>query len=139
MKTYSVLVLLVCFSVGTSLAAVLGLPKNVEGYSSWTVVASNLPSGGEHRGKNKTVYANPIASKAWHQKSSMPVGSLVVKSPKGAAWVAIMEKTSKGWKYQELMLRKGRYVLGEESQASCIACHRQASLNDSLFTRTKQP
>ena len=135
MKT---LLLTALFLTGISIAAMAGLPQNFQGFAAWAIVAKGLPSGGEHMGKGKVVYANPIAAKAWKSKASMPVGSLIAKAPGdpgSAKWVATMQKIAKGWSYQEFVLRSGRYVLADEPQAECIECHERVKANDYLFSR----
>lgn len=130
--------ILAVFVLGTGLAAVAGLPSSIQGFSTWTIVATGLKSGGEHSGKDKRVYANPVASQVWRGKAAMPVGSVIVKAPgdpKNAKWVAIMQKTSKGWQYQEFMASGAGYVPAKETQAECIECHSRAKSKDYLFSR----
>ncbi len=115
-----------------------GLPVNIQGFAAWSKVATGLPSSGEHKGKSKVVYANAVATKAWSGNAVMPVGSLVVKAPgdpKTAKWVAVMQKTAKGWNYQEFVAKGQGYVASSEMQSECVECHSRAKAKDFLFSR----
>ena len=119
-------------------AAMAGLPASIQGFEGWTKVATGLPSSGEHKGKNKVVYANAVAAKVWQSKTALPVGSLVVKvagDPKTAKWVAVMEKTAKGWNYREFVARGKGYAASAEMQSECVGCHTGAKAKDFLFSR----
>ena len=130
--------LLVAFSFGIAFAAIKGIPADVQAFASWKkVVTSGMPLDGPHAGKNKVVYANAIAAKAWAGKAALPVGSLVVKTAGSASapdFVGIMRKTAKGWDYEEFTGSAGKYSLLAKG-ASCSGCHEQARDKDFLFTR----
>ena len=102
-----VLALLIALSFGIAFAALNGIPKDVQGFAKWKkVVTTGMPLDGPHAGKNKVVYANAIAAKAWAGKAAFPVGSLVVKTAGSASapdFVGIMRKTAKGWDYEEYL------------------------------------
>ena len=130
--------LLVAFSFGIAFAAIKGIPADVQAFASWKkVVTTGMPLDGPHAGKNKVVYANAIAAKAWAGKAALPVGSLVVKTAGSASapdFVGIMRKTAKGWDYEEFTGSAGKYSLLAKG-ASCSGCHDQAKDKDFLFTR----
>ena len=130
--------LLVAFSFGIAFAAIKGIPADVQAFASWKkVVTTGMPLDGPHAGKNKVVYANAIAAKAWAGKAALPVGSLVVKTAGSASapdFVGIMRKTAKGWDYEEFTGSAGKYSLLAKG-ASCSGCHEQARDKDFLFTR----
>jgi Cytochrome P460 len=130
--------LLIVSSFGIAFAALNGVPKDVQAFASWKkVVTTGMPLDGPHAGKNKVVYANPIAAKAWAGTAALPVGSLVVKtagSPSAPDFVGIMHKTAKGWEYKEFTIKAGKYSLLAKG-ASCSGCHDQAKDKDFLFTR----
>ena len=130
--------LLVALSFGIAFAAIKGIPADVQAFASWKkVVTTGMPLDGPHAGKNKVVYANPIAAKAWAGKAALPVGSLVVKTAGSASapdFVGIMRKTAKGWDYEEFTGSAGKYSLLAKG-ASCSGCHDQAKDKDFLFTR----
>jgi hypothetical protein len=119
-------------------AALTGLPKDVTGFATWKkVVTTGLPLDGPHAGKDKLVYANPIAAKAWAGKAALPVGSLVVKTAGSASapgYVAVMTKTAQGWKYEEYAAKSGTYSL-IGSGTLCSSCHVNAKDKDFLFSR----
>jgi Cytochrome P460 len=125
------------------LAAGLGdLPQNIQAFAKWQkLVTTGLPTDGPHAGKNKVVYGNSIAAKAWKGSEPLPLGSLVVKTVGLASkptLVALMEKRQDGWYYAEwLPNNKGGYNLafgGPGKQALCVDCHGNAE-KDALFTR----
>jgi Cytochrome P460 len=130
--------LLFALSFGIAYAAITGLPKDTQGFASWKkVVTTGMPLDGPHAGKNKIVYANPIAAKNWAGKAPMPVGSLVVKTAGPSSlpdFVGIMRKTAKGWEYEEYTPSAGKYSLFLKG-ATCSGCHEQAKAKDFLFTR----
>ena len=130
--------LLIALSFGFALAALNGIPKDAQGFASWKkVVTTGLPMEGPHAGKNKLVYANPVAAKAWAGKAALPVGSLVVKTAGNASapgFVAIMRKTAKGWEYEEYTAKSGAYSVILKG-AACESCHEKAKDKDYLFTR----
>ena len=130
--------LLVAFSFGIAFAAIKGIPADVQAFASWKkVVTTGMPLDGPHTGKNKVVYANPIAAKAWGGTAALPVGSLVVKTAGSSSapdFVGIMRKTAKGWDYEEFIIKAGKYSLLAKG-ASCSGCHDQAKDKDFLFTR----
>ncbi len=130
--------LLVVFSFGIAFAALNGVPKDVQAFATWKkVVTTGMPLDGPHTGKNKVVYANPIAAKAWGGTAALPVGSLVVKTAGSSSapdFVGIMRKTAKGWDYEEFIIKAGKYSLLAKG-ASCSGCHDQAKDKDFLFTR----
>ena len=130
--------LLVALSFGIAFAAIKGIPADVQAFASWKkVVTTGMPLDGPHAGKNKVVYANAIAAKAWAGKAALPVGSLVVKTAGSASapdFVGIMRKTAKGWDYEEFTGSAGKYSLLAKG-ASCSGCHEQARDKDFLFTR----
>jgi hypothetical protein len=130
--------LFIALSLGGAVAALSGVPKNVQGFAAWKKVAtSGLPMDGPHAGKTKLVYANPVAAKAWAGKAALPLGSLVVKtagSAKAPDFVAIMRKTTQGWEYEEYTVKAGKYSLFLKG-AACQSCHEQAKAKDFLFTR----
>jgi hypothetical protein len=132
------IVLLIELSFGVAYVAPSGIPKDFQGFATWKkVVTTGMPLDGPHAGKNKVVYANPIAAKAWAGKTPLPVGSLVVKTagPSGLPdFVAIMRKTAKGWEYEEYTPSAGKYSLIGKG-ASCSGCHEQAKSKDFLFPR----
>ena len=132
------MVLLLGLSCGIAYAALGGVPKDSQGFATWKkVVTTGLPLDGPHAGKNKVVYANPIAAKAWAGKAALPVGSLVVKTAGPSSqpdFVGIMRKSAKGWEYEEFVNKSGSYSLLAKG-ASCSGCHLQAKANDFLFTR----
>ena len=114
-----------------------GLPSNIQGYEKWTPVAKNLDMGGPHAGKDKVVYANPVAAKAWKVKGALPVGSLIVKTAGPTAnptLVAIMNKTTEGWVYEEYTPKDGKYSLLAKGSL-CSNCHAGVKDKDYLFTR----
>jgi len=110
----------------------------VQGFASWKqVVTTGLPLDGPHAGKNKVVYANPVAAKAWAGKAALPIGSLVVKTAGSASapdFVGIMRKTAKGWAYEEYSVKAGQYSVVMKG-AACESCHEKAKDKDYLFTR----
>ena len=130
--------LLLGLSCGVAYAALGGVPKDSQGFAAWKkVVTTGMPLDGPHAGKNKVVYANPIAAKAWAGKAALPVGSLVVKTAGSSSapdFVGIMRKTAKGWDYEEFIIKAGKYSLLAKG-ASCSGCHDQAKDKDFLFTR----
>ncbi len=130
--------LLCILASGVAFAALSGIPKDVTGFAAWQkVVTKGLALDGPHAGKNKVVYANPVAAKAWAGKGALPVGSLVVKTAGSASapgYVAIMTKTAQGWKYEEYAAKGGTYGL-VGSGALCSSCHEHAKDKDDLFTR----
>jgi hypothetical protein len=133
--------LIVILLASVAAAAPLGLPKAYN-YSQWDKVATaGLPSSGPHAGQTKVVYANKVASAAWKTKKPLPVGSIVTKTAGPAATptlIAIMEKRSSGWYYEEYLPEGGRYVLkfgGPGQQQACAGCHTGAKAKDYLFTR----
>jgi Cytochrome P460 len=130
--------LLIVLSFGIAFAALSGVPKDVQGFASWKkVVTTGMPLDGPHAGKNKVVYANPIAAQAWAGKAALPVGSLVVKTAGSSSapdFVGIMRKTAKGWEYEEFISKSGKYDLLAKG-TSCSGCHDQAKDKDYLFTR----
>ncbi len=130
--------LLCILASGVAFAALSGIPKEVTGFAAWQkVVTKGLALDGPHAGKNKVVYANPVAAKAWAGKGALPVGSLVVKTAGSASapgYVAIMTKTAQGWKYEEYAAKSGTYGL-VGSGALCSSCHEHAKDKDDLFTR----
>jgi hypothetical protein len=130
--------LLLVSSFGIAFAALNGVPKDVQAFATWKkVVTTGMPLDGPHAGKNKVVYANSIAAKAWAGKAALPVGSLVVKTAGSASapdFVGIMRKTTKGWEYEEFIGKAGKYSLLAKG-ASCSGCHDQAKDKDFLFTR----
>jgi Cytochrome P460 len=132
------IVLLIVLSFGIAFAALNSIPKDVQGFAIWKkVVTSGMPLDGPHAGKNKVVYANPIAAKAWAGKTPLPVGSLVVKTAGPSSlpdFVGIMRKTAKGWEYEEYTPSAGKYSLIGKG-ASCSGCHENAKATDYLFTR----
>ncbi len=123
---------------GVAFATMKGIPKDVQGFASWKkVVTTGMALDGPHAGKNKVVYANPIAAKAWAGKAALPVGSLVVKTAGSASapdFVGIMRKTAKGWEYEEFIAKSGDYSLMMKG-AGCQSCHEKAAAKDYLFTR----
>lgn len=133
-----ILGLLIVLSFGFAYAMLNGIPKDVQGFASWKkVVTTGMPMDGPHAGKNKVVYANAIAAKAWTGKGALPVGSLVVKTAGSASapdYVGIMRKTAKGWDYIEYGGKGGTYSLLGKG-ASCSGCHENAKDKDFLFTR----
>jgi Cytochrome P460 len=133
-----VIALLIALSFGVVFAAMKGIPKDVQGFASWKkVVTTGMPLDGPHAGKNKVVYANPAAAKAWAGKAALPVGSLVVKTAGSASapdFVGIMRKTAKGWEYEEYTIKAGAYSLLMKG-AGCQSCHEQAKAKDFIFTR----
>ena len=130
--------LLVALSFGIAFAAIKGIPADVQAFASWKkVVTTGMPLDGPHAGKNKVVYANAIAAKAWAGKAALPVGRLVVKTAGSASapdFVGIMRKTAKGWDYEEFTGSAGTYSLIGKG-ASCSGCHEKAKDKDFLFTR----
>ena len=132
------IVLLIALSFGVAYAALTGVPKDSQGFATWKkVVTTGMPLDGPHAGKNKVVYANAIAAKAWTGKAPLPVGSLVVKTAGPSSqpdFVGIMRKTAKGWEYEEFIGKAGSYSLLAKG-ASCSGCHLQAKDKDFLFTR----
>ncbi len=136
MKRILVLLLALSFSIG--FAALSGIPDDVQGYARWKrVVTSGMALDGPHAGKNKKVYANPIAAKAWAGKEAFPVGSLVVKTAGKVStpdFVGIMRKTADGWEYEEYLGKDGSYSLMMKG-AMCQACHEKAKAKDYVFTR----
>jgi hypothetical protein len=130
--------LLLVLSFGIAFAAMTGIPKDVQGFASWKkVVTTGMPLDGPHAGKNKVVYANPMAAKAWAGKAALPVGSLVVKTAGSASvpdFVGIMRKTAKGWEYEEFVGKSGSYSLMMKG-AGCQSCHEKAKDKDFVFTR----
>jgi hypothetical protein len=130
--------LLVALSFGIAFAAIKGIPADVQAFASWKkVVTTGMPLDGPHAGKNKVVYANAIAAKAWAGKAALPVGSLVVKTAGSASapdFVGIMRKTAKGWDYEEYTGSAGTYSVIAKG-ASCSGCHDKAKATDYLFTR----
>jgi predicted small secreted protein len=132
------IVLLVALSFGIAFATMNGIPKDVRAFASWKkVVTTGMPLDGPHAGKNKVVYANPIAAKAWAGKAALPVGSLVVKTAGSASapdFVGIMRKTAKGWEYEEFIAKSGDYSLMMKG-AGCQSCHEKAKDKDFVFTR----
>ena len=65
-----VIALLIALSFGVVFAAMKGIPKDVQGFASWKkVVTTGMALDGPHAGKNKVVYANAIAAKAWAGKA----------------------------------------------------------------------
>jgi Cytochrome P460 len=133
-----VLFLLFAFPFGVVYATITGLPKDSQGFATWKkVVTTGMPLDGPHAGKNKVVYANPVAAKAWAGKTALPVGSLVVKTAGTVSapdFVGIMRKTAKGWEYEEYTVNAGKYSLFLKG-ATCSGCHEQAKDKDFLFTR----
>ena len=125
--------LLVALSFGIAFAAIKGIPADVQAFASWKkVVTTGMPLDGPHAGKNKVVYANAIAAKAWAGKAALPVGSLVVKTAGSASapdFVGIMRKTAKGWDYEEFtgsarkysLLAKGTPYSGYHASAFSVA------------------
>ena len=121
--------LLFGIAFGIAFAALKGVPKDVQAFASWKkVVTTGMPMDGPHAGKNKVVYANPIAAKAWAGKAALPVGSLVVKTAGTSSapdFVGIMRKTAKGWDYEEYTGSAGKYSVIAKG-ASCSGCHDKA-------------
>lgn len=130
--------LLIALAFGIAYAVLAGIPKDSQGFATWKkVVTTGMPLDGPHAGKNKVVYANPIAAKAWAGKTPLPAGSLVVKTAGPSSlpdFVGIMRKTVKGWEYEEYTVNAGKYSLIGKG-ASCSGCHEQAKAKDFLFTR----
>jgi Cytochrome P460 len=130
--------LLIVLAFGIVYAALTGIPKDSQGFATWKkVVTTGMPLDGPHAGKNKVVYANPMAAKAWAGKTPLPVGSLVVKTAGPSSlpdFVGIMRKTAKGWDYEEYTVNAGKYSLFLKG-ATCSGCHEQAKAKDFLFTR----
>ena len=130
--------LLVALPFGIAFAAIKGIPADVQAFASWKkVVTTGMALDGPHAGKNKVVYANAIAAKAWAGKVALPVGSLVVKTAGSASapdFVGIMRKTAKGWDYEEYTGSAGKYSVIAKG-ASCSGCHDKAKDKDFLFTR----
>ena len=133
-----VFALLIALSFGIAFAALNGIPKDVQGFAKWKkVVTTGMPLDGPHAGKNKVVYANAIAAKAWAGKAAFPVGSLVVKTAGSASapdFVGIMRKTAKGWDYEEYGGKAGAYSVILKG-AGCQSCHEKAMGKDYVFTR----
>jgi hypothetical protein len=133
-----VIALLIALSFGVVFAAMKGIPKDVQGFATWKkVVTTGMALDGPHAGKNKVVYANAIAAKAWAGKAALPVGSLVVKTAGSANapdFVGIMRKTAKGWEYEEYTAKAGTYSVMMKG-AGCQSCHEKAMGKDYLFTR----
>ncbi len=136
MKPLVGLMCILAFSV--AFAALTGIPKDVTSFATWQkVVTKGLALDGPHAGKNKVVYANPVAAKAWTGKGALPVGSLVVKTAGSASapdFVGIMRKTAKGWEYEEYTAKGGNYSVMMKG-AGCQSCHEKAKDKDYLFTR----
>jgi hypothetical protein len=130
--------LLLVLSFGIAFAAMTGIPKDVQSFATWKkVVTTGLALDGPHAGKNKVVYANALAAKAWAGKAALPVGSLVVKTAGSASapdFVGIMRKTAKGWDYEEYTAKDGKYSVMMKG-AMCQACHEKAAAKDFVFTR----
>lgn len=130
--------LLIALSFGFALAALKGIPQDVQGFASWQkVVTTGLALDGPHAGKNKIVYANPIAAKAWAGTAALPVGSLVVKTAGSASapdFVGIMRKRTNGWEYEEYTATAGNYSVMMKG-AGCQSCHEKAKDKDYVFTR----
>lgn len=133
-----VIALLTALLFGMAFAALNGIPKDVQGFAKWKkVVTTGMALDGPHAGKNKVVYANAIAAKAWAGKAAFPVGSLVVKTAGTATapdFVGIMRKTAKGWDYEEYSGKAGAYSVMMKG-AACESCHEKAKDKDYVFTR----
>ncbi len=116
-----------------------GLPKLVQGFEKWTVVAKNLDTGGPHSGLSKRVFANKIAAAAWKKPGALPIGSIVVKTAgdiNKPSFIATMEKRKNGWYFEEYFPKGSKYALGAggpSGQALCKDCHEGGQ--DQLFTR----
>ena len=114
-----------------------GLPTAIAGFEKWAQVAKVSDTGGPHPGQNKTVFASPIAAKAWKAKGALPVGSIIVKTAGAVtapSLVAVMNKTSTGWVYEEFTPKDGKYTLFARGSL-CSNCHEGAKAKDFLFTR----
>jgi hypothetical protein len=123
-------------ALATSLS---GLPKNIQGFEKWSVVAKNLDTGGPHSGQSKRVFANKIAAVAWKKSGALPIGSIVIKTGgdlKKPSFIATMEKRKNGWYFEEYFPKGSSYRLGAggpNGQALCVNCHEDGQ--DQLFTR----
>jgi Cytochrome P460 len=127
-----------------ALAANSALPVHLMDVATWDKAASldDKPEN-PHMGAIRAVYVNRIAAKAWAGRNALPINSVVAKvigDINAPAMLAVMTKTSAGWRY-EVQARQsdGSYVeavgprkLG--STAFCAECHSEAE-NDQLFTR----
>jgi hypothetical protein len=121
-----------------------GLPVHLTGVADWSKVASlEAKPENPHMGAVRAVFANRIAAKAWAGREALPINSVVAKvvgDVNAPAMLAVMTKTSAGWRY-EVQARQpdGSYVeaVGPRkmgSAAFCAECHSDAE-NDQLFTR----
>jgi hypothetical protein len=127
-----------------ALAANSALPVHLMEVAAWQKVASlEAKPEDPHMGAIRAVYVNRIAAKAWAGQAAMPINSVVAKvigDVNAPAMLAVMTKTSNGWRY-EVQARQpdGSYLeaVGPRkigSTAFCAECHSNAE-NDLLYTR----